>query len=262
MTQCTVLGASGYIGRRLVAYLRAQGHAVWAPGRGETGVFAKDLGHVFYCAGLTGNFRERPFETMQAHAGFLADVLQRARFESLLYLSSTRVYMGAQRTDEEVPLQVVPHDPSYLYNLSKLAGEALCHSCGRSQVRVARLSNVVGPGMSPQSGNLVADLVQQARAGHIVLRTAAQSAKDYVHVDDVVDWLARIALHGRFSTYNVASGLQTTHAEWLELLGARFGASAEVLADAPMQSFPAIDVERLKAEFGVQAKSACDANLF
>lgn len=262
MSPCTVLGATGYIGRHLVAQLRAQGHAVWAPLRGDAHVFSRELGHVFYCAGLTGNFRARPFDTLQAHVGFLAEVLRCARFDSLLYLSSTRVYLGADCTDEEAPLTVLPHDPSYLYNLSKLAGEALCHSAGPATVRVARLSNVVGPEMDWRSGNLVADLVHQARQGHMVLRSALASAKDYVHIDDVVDWLPRIALHGRSRTYNVASGRQTTHAQWLAHLGATFGCTAECAPEAALQSFPAIKVGRIVAEFGVVARPVLDGSLF
>lgn len=262
MTLCTVLGASGYIGRHLVDYLRRRGHDVWAPERGDDSVFSRELGHVFYCVGLTGNFRERPFDTVEAHVGLLSKVLRHGRFESLLYLSSTRVYMGAEGTKEDSVLKVLPQDPSYLYNLSKLAGESLCHSCGRPLVRVARLSNVVGPGMDPRSGNLVADLLHQARQGHIVLRSALSSAKDYVRVDDAVDWLVRIAMHGSATVYNVASGCQITHAQWLDLLCARLGCSVEVLAEAPLQGFPAIDVGRLKTEFGVQAKPACDSHIF
>ncbi len=91
----TVLGATGYIGSRLVAHLQAQGHTVWAPARGDAEVFTRPLGHVMYCVGLTADFRTRPFDTVDAHVGLLAEVLRRAQFESLLYLSSTRVYMGA-----------------------------------------------------------------------------------------------------------------------------------------------------------------------
>ena len=42
----TVLGASGYIGSRLVAHLQAQGHSVWSPARGAAEVFTRPLGHV------------------------------------------------------------------------------------------------------------------------------------------------------------------------------------------------------------------------
>lgn len=246
----TVLGATGYIGSRLAAHLRAQGHTVWTPTRGDAGVFTRPLGHVMYCVGLTADFRTRPFDTVDAHVGLLAEVLRRAQFDSLLYLSSTRVYMGATRTDEDAPLTVLPGDPSYLYNLTKLTGESLCHASGRAGVRVARLSNVVGPGMDAASGNLVADLLHQAQQGHIVLRSDPQSAKDYLHVDDLLDWLPRIALEGRAAAYNVASGEQTTHREWLDWLASTHAATVVVAERAPWQSFAPIDVTRLRNEFG------------
>lgn len=197
MSRFTVLGASGYIGSRLVTRLRADGHEVWAPERGERGLLSRPLGHVLYCVGLTGNFRTRPFDTVQAHVGLLAEFLRHAKFHTLLYLSSTRVYQGAERTDEDAPLVVRPSVPSYLYNLSKLMGESLCHSSGRTGVRVARLSNVVGPGMDPASGNLVATLLHDALAGHVVLQSAPESTKDYIHIEDVLDLLPRIGVEDK-----------------------------------------------------------------
>lgn len=257
----TVLGASGYIGSRLVAYLRNQGHTVWAPARGDAEVFTRSLGHVIYCVGLTADFRMRPFDTVDAHVGLLAEVLRRAQFDSLLYLSSTRVYMGAAVTDEHAPLTVVPGDPSFLYNLSKLTGEALCHASSRTGVRVARLSNVVGPGMDTASGNLLADLLHQARQGQVVLRSDPRSAKDYVHVADVLDWLPRIALQGRATVYNVASGRQTMHAQWLDWLQQRTGCSVQVQPGAPLQLFPLIIVSRLQSEWAVLPRPVFDDDL-
>lgn len=256
----TVLGASGYIGSRLVAHLQAQGHTVWAPARGDAEVFNHPLGHVMYCVGLTSDFRTRPFDTVDAHVGLLAEVLRRAQFDSLLYLSSTRVYMGAARTDEDAPLTVLPGDPSYLYNLTKLTGESLCHASGRAGVRVARLSNVVGPGMDAASGNLVADLLRQAQGGHIVLRSDPQSAKDYLHVDDLLDWLPRIALQGCHPVYNVASGVQTTHAQWLQWLSEHYGCTVQVQDCAQLQCFTPIDVSRLRAQWSVLARPLWDAS--
>lgn len=255
MTVFTVLGSSGYIGSHLVAHLREQGHVVMTPGRGDACVFSQPLGHVMYCVGLTADFRKRPFDTVGAHVGLLTDVLRRAQFDSLLYLSSTRVYMGAASTDEDAPLSVLPNDPSYLYNLSKLTGESLCHAAGHGGVRVARLSNVVGPGMDAGSGNLVAELLRQAKQGAMVLRSHPASVKDYIHIGDVVRWLPAIALNGQSATYNVASGIQTAHSQWLEWLAGRYGGSFEAQQDGPLQSFAPINVARLQAEFGVLARS-------
>lgn len=237
------------MGRNLVQRLEDDGHEVFAPLRGDSTVFDRPLGHVIYCIGLTANFRARPFDTVQAHVSLLADVLQRAQFESLLYLSSTRVYLGSERTDEDAPLTVQAKEPSHLYNLTKLTGESLCHASGRPHVRVGRLSNVVGPGMDVASGNFIASLLHDARMGHVVLQSAPESAKDYIHIDDVVDWLPRIALGGQAATYNVASGVQTTHAQWMQWLVTHTGCSYAVQADAPMHYFLPINVQRLQEEF-------------
>ncbi|MDT8428121.1 MAG: NAD(P)-dependent oxidoreductase [Pseudomonadales bacterium] len=253
----TVLGASGMIGRHLVSALQRRGERVFAPVRGDDTVFTRALGHVIYAIGLTADFRNRPYDTVEAHVSYLSQVLQRSRFDSLLYLSSTRVYAGADSTKEDTPLRVQPDNPSDLYNLSKLMGESLCHASSREGVRVARLSNVVGDD-DPDSENFVSVLLREARTGHIVLRTALSSAKDYIHIDDAVEILLRIATSGCERVYNVASGRQTTNAEWGERLGEATGCTLEVAAEAVEYSFAPIDITRLRTEFGFVAKPAID----
>lgn len=244
----TVLGASGVIGRRLVAHLRANGQVVSTPERDDPGLHQRPLGQVIYAIGLTADFRTRPYDTVQAHVTLLAELLQRADFSSLLYLSSTRVYARAALGREETDLGVQPQDPSDLYNLSKLMGESLCLNGGRSGVRVARLSNVVG-GEDTGSTNFVPSLVREARGGRILLQTAPDSAKDYIHIDDVAELLPRIATQGRERLYNVASGLQTRHAQWTEQLQRQTGCRVEVAPGAPSVSFAPIDISRIRTEF-------------
>lgn len=259
MIRCTVLGGRGYLGRHLVQHLHTLGHAVWVPERDDPAIFTQPLGHVWYCIGLTADFRTRPLDTIDAHVGVLAQVLRRSSFQSLLYLSSTRVYAGAthsadaslQSTHEDAALQVQPHDPSHLYNLSKLAGESLCHHSGRAGVRVARLSNIVGPGMDADSGNFVASLLRDALAGHVLLHSDPASEKDYLHIHDATDWLTRIGLGGQAATYNVASGVQTTHAQWLHWLAQATGCTHAIAPHAPLQRLAPINAARLHREWGL-----------
>ncbi len=248
--KCTVLGGRGFIGQSLVRHLEAEGCEVWVPERDDRSIFEKPLGHVFYCIGLTADFRSRPFDTVRAHVVVLSKILEKAAFDSLLYLSSTRVYARAENTAEEGALPVLSADPSDLYNISKLMGESLCLSSGRAGVRIARLSNVVGPAMG--SDNLVGHLVLEARAGKIRLRTHPASAKDYIFINDAVRMLSRIAINGRERIYNVASGEQMEHRQWLAALSGLTGCTVETDENAPFQSFPAIDVERMKREFGFE----------
>lgn len=245
----TVLGAGGVIGRALVDKLHASSDAVHALGRSDVWDWGADWGDVIYAVGVTADFRSRPHDTVDAHVGLLSQVLQRARFRSLLYLSSTRVYNGAANTREDATLCVRPGDASDLYNLSKLLGESLCLAVAHPAIRVARLSNVVG-GDDAGSPNFVADLRRQADAGCIRLSSAPESAKDYVHIDDVCELLVDVARGGRERIYNVASGINITHARWVAHLQSRTGCRVEVESGAPVLRWPPIDVARIRGEFG------------
>lgn len=249
----TVLGAAGFIGRHLVAHLRGCGHVVETPGRaaiqddgpGSRSLSGRSLGHVVYCIGLTADFRDRPVETMEAHVGRLLGLFRKADFDSVLYLSSTRVYAGSPTGCEDQALRADPADPDCLYNISKLAGEALCLSQSDPRVRVARLSNVYGPGM--QSDSFLAAVAREARSGLIHLASAPQSAKDYLAVAEAVDALRRIALAGETRLYNVASGRTVDHATLANRLQDITGCALSVLPDAPVRRFPQIDTGRLQA---------------
>lgn len=245
----TVLGASGFVGRHLVAHLQARGQEVTTPPRGDDGLYVRDLGHVIYAIGVTADFRRRPFETVEAHVSLLAELLRRARFSSFLYLSSTRVYQGAAETAETARLGVQPADPSDLYNLTKLTGEALCLTRPDPAVRVARLSNVYG--FDPESENFLPSLLRDAlETGRVRLGLGRGSEKDYVAVEDVVERLADIALGGRQRLYNVASGGNLSNGALLDAIAAATGCTTEVAPDAPEVRFPPIDTRRLAGEFG------------
>lgn len=246
----TVLGGRGFIGRHLAARLQALGHDCWLPERGDARILTRPLGLVFYCIGVTANFRDRPFATVDANLGVLRDVLERARFEQLVYLSSTRVYDAADSTDEDAALRVQPGWPDHLYNLSKLMGENLALSSGLSgrHCRVARLSNVLGPGMGPT--NFVGAVLQSAReTGHVQLQTALTSSKDYVWIDDAVEGLLAIAERGSAQIYNLASGSPMRHAELAGMLES-LGVTVSVADGARPVCFPTIAVGRLQHDTG------------
>lgn len=249
----TVLGSSGFIGSHLLEQFRQSGHECLAPGRDDPSVFGEDLGHVIYCIGLTADFRSRPFDTVQAHVCYLSKILEHARFTSLLYLSSTRVYAGAARGDEEEALLA-----GDIYNVSKLTGEALCFSCENRRVRVARLSNVVGEDFASQ--NFIASLVREAvTSGRVALQTTLGSAKDYVVLKDVLDILPAIALYGRHRLYNVAGGRNISNYDWAEALEHACGCVVEEMPGAREVVFPAISVGRLEQEFNYSPSCALGA---
>ncbi len=251
----TVLGASGFIGRNMVEHLRAQGWDVLAPSRGDASVFTKPLGHVLYCVGLTGDFRQHPFETVEAHVGLLGRVLREARFDSFLYLSSTRVYGGLPAdalASEELAL---PQRPSLegLYDLSKLLGEALCLAQPNPSIRVVRLSNVYGSGQSRHTF-LQMLLDSLAQRGEVEIGEAPESSKDYVDLADVLELLPRIALQGRERLYNLASGEPVSHRQLAAALQAAGAGQVRFAAAGVSRRFARIDSGRLRQEFTWQPR--------
>lgn len=253
----TVIGASGYIGAALAARLEAEGRSVFRPQRGSAELFTRPLGHVIYAAGVTGDFRTRPFDTLRANTALFSEVLEHGDFDSLLYLSSARIYRHADGSGEDAAIHVRPADLEDLYDLTKLTAEALCHASGRPGARVVRLTNVVGSGMC--ATNFVGELIHAACAtGEIRLRTALDSAKDYVLLDDVLALLPRIAASGRHDCYNLGAGRNLTHAEIVRDIVAVTGARCSVAANAPTLTSQAINIGRLHAEFGFEPGSVLD----
>lgn len=249
----TVYGSSGFIGGALTSHLRAEGHDVATPARHELPTGGTDgLGHVVYAIGLTGDFRSRPLDTVEAHVTALADRIRDARFDSWLYLSSTRVYSGIDASivsEESVPLARVDSDG--IYDLSKLLGEAICASRPEPTVRVARVSNVYGPGAHSDTflGMLLADV---AAGRDITVGEAPQSSKDYVAIDDLCRMLTHVATAGDHRLYNLASGQPVTHGEIAEVIAARTGLAVDFAPGGPIRTFPTIDVSRVRAETGLR----------
>lgn len=257
----TILGGGGFIGRNLSRYLEGRGHNVWIPSRAAWETRGQDLGHVIYAIGLTGNFRSQPFDTVEAHICKLANLLMSARFDSWLYLSSTRIYGGLPLNEvarEDTALIVSP-DLDGVYNISKLMGEAICLSLPNKNIRVVRLSNVYGCGQSKHTflASIVDDLVHTGKA---VIREAPESEKDYIALTDVLPLLEAIALSGREQIYNVASGKAVTHAELANKLIKLTGHIIQFEEKAPCRRFPLIDISRIQNEFDFVA-SGIDDNL-
>lgn len=245
----TVLGGGGFIGSHLVRYLQQQGRICHAPSKGDDAIFARPLGHVIYAIGLTADFRSRPFDTVEAHVCFLRRLLQDGNFESLTYLSSTRVYAGITNTAETATLKVNPNEPGDLYNLSKLMGEALCLHGGRPNVKVARLSNIVG--LRPDPDIFIEQLLEEGcRTGKVGFRTALKSKKDYLYIDDAVTLIDRIANSPHAGIFNVASGEGVANSEIATALQSIMGFDISVNPDAPAWDFTEIDISKVKRLFG------------
>lgn len=217
--ECTVLGATGFIGRQLVATLTDRGKSVWAPEKQSPEIFKKPLGTVFYCIGLTGDYTRSPRATINAHAAYLAEILENASFEHLVYLSSTRLYDGMQigSADGSMSLNLNPNNPRHLYDLSKALGENLCLTASKLRASVARLSCVYN--LKCESPGFLSQLLWRYRTENsLTVDSSPNICRDYISLEDTISSLIAIGEHQNCQIFNVASGTNTYNKDISNLL--------------------------------------------
>lgn len=251
--KATIIGGKGFIGRHLAARLLADGWSCHLPERQETEKGQKDMGHVFYCAGLTADYLRRPFDTVEAHVSLLSRILQADRFESLVYLSSTRLYDSQPGPEgkEEMPLLLAPANPRHLYDLSKALGESLCLVTGKGRARIARLSCVYKDHTDTEGFlPMLLRRIVIDNCSTLEVDSSPSFARDYITVDDVVEALILIATQATQPVYNVASGENTRNdtlfSALTEISGCRIIPMQTTEAAAP----PRISIKRITEEFG------------
>ncbi|HEV7384610.1 MAG TPA: SDR family oxidoreductase [Phenylobacterium sp.] len=243
----TILGATGFVGRRLLARLTADGWDTYAPAKGDRSLFGRDMGVVFYCAGLTADYDRRPFDTVDAHASLVSELVRAGRFEQLIYLSSTRLYdgQGAATVDEKTPLVFDPADPRRTYDLSKALGENITLTRTEGRGAVARLANVFDWELE-SPGFLSQWLIEAARTRDLHLESTPHVVRDYIRLDDVVSALIAMAEASVRGVVNVASGELTGNGEIANLF-LRAGWRVTFSGDGSPPAPPRVDIGRLRA---------------
>lgn len=245
MAKYTIFGGRGFIGTEIVRKLIQGMHDVQVPARDDINIFKRDLGIVIYCAG-NGDCNNTPFSVYEANTNLLVQLLQGAKFHRLIYISSTRVYMNQNRSNESSDLTVCTSDKRRLFNLTKLLSEELCLRSGRN-VTILRPSNVYG--VSLNSPLFLPSITRDAiDKGVVNMFVTPEYEKDYVSVFDVADAVARISMMELESgeILNIASGANTSARDIAEILKAKTNCEINWLnVDGDTEFFTEIDISTL-----------------
>ena len=255
----TVFGSDGFVGKRLVARLSDLGHHVQTVGRNED--FQSKyptLGHVIYCAGVTGSrFKTEQFRVVNAHISLMAQVLESGTYTTFLYMSSARMYEESlDGTSVGARFSVDPWQVSDFYNLSKLMGESLILQSGISSARIVRVAYAVD--YADDSTDNVTHFIRSALKGRVRFTAHRESVKDYVVMKDIVDVLPTLALNGSSRMYNLASGMNTSTNELAEMLIEETGCDVEFVNEEELRSPRPIDISLLESEFSYRPQSVVD----
>jgi nucleoside-diphosphate-sugar epimerase len=222
-----VTGGSGFVGRRLVRFLRDEGAEIFAPGRDILDVSAGSfpdvsVDWVIHLAGRTyvpASWSE-PADFYRANALGTINVLEYCRRTQakLIYVSGY-----CYGVPETLPIsETAPLRPNNPYAFSKSAAEKACRfffEFLQTSVMIVRPFNIYGPGQA--ASFLIPHIVEQVidpAVDAIVVEDGAPR-RDYVHLDDVVGAIESLRRKPKpGATFNVGSGQSHSVAELAELV--------------------------------------------
>lgn len=115
------------------------------------------------------------------------------------------------------------------------------HRSRGTDVRIARIHNTFGPGLSPADGRVVANFLVQAMHGApLTVYGDGSQTRSLCYVDDMVRGLLSLLESDHIGPVNLGNPSELTVLELAELISGMFGATSEIV----FQDLPADDPTR------------------
>ena len=229
----------------------------------ESQIMGGRVDYIIHAAAPTSSayFTSNPVETFKSIVGLTQQALDKSRelhARSMVYLSSLEAYGSIY--DDTNPLAedeqgyVNPLSVRSCYPMGKRSAECLCYSYFKEYnvpVKIARLAQTFGAGVSIDDNRVFAYIAKSAIAGNdVVLSTTGESKKDYCYTIDAVDALLRILLDGENGeAYNVATPDTYISVKGLaEFVMDRFSPTSKVICECrDVDKFPPVSKVRMSA---------------
>lgn len=262
INRAVVTGAAGFIGRSLVAKLRALGWDVVAIDQvtgGDGSIKLVDVAspgaidaflerdtvlfHLASPASVPGSVAD-PIGDYRITLGGTLQALESARKKGsrFIFPSTASIFDPANPQPVAETARIRPTSP---YSAAKASSEAYCSAYQKSfgvDARIVRLFSVYGVGMKRFA---IHDIIRKIQKNHeeIVLLGDGSQLRDYLYIDDVVRGMIRVATHGESGEdYNLGSGAPVVIVDLARRIGELMG-FPNLRISTTGQSFPG-DVAR------------------
>ena len=240
-SRVVILGARGFIGKKLADYLTAEGMLVRSIGRDAIDLAANDAQEkllrelqpddtVAFLAALTPD-KGRGAPAFLANLRMGASVcaaLERRRVAHVVYVSSDAVYPFHSALISETNCA----EPTDLYGAMHLAREIMVKQATGMPVAIVRPTLIYGAGDTHNSYGPNRLRRMARKDGRIVLFGAGEETRDHVYIDDAIALITLIIRHRSSGTLNLASGHSVSFAALAEMVAQEFPAPVEITGTA------------------------------
>lgn len=245
-----VTGASGFLGRSLVARLRALDRTVVTPERSAGFELMRDeldlsgVDHVYHLAARTfvPDAWKDPvgFHLVNAHG--VMRVLEQCRKANC---SMTYVSGFVYGNPEKLPIsESDPVRPSNPYAFSKFAGEQACRFYAEAfgmNVSIVRPFNIYGP----EQGShfllpIIVNQVVDPDVREVVVKDLAPR-RDYIYIDDVITGILAASASPQAAVFNIGSGHSLSVSEVIDAAFRAAGVSKPVRSTQDVRSNEIMD---------------------
>lgn len=253
LNKLTVFGGGGFIGSNIIKAAEAHGYKAL---RGEWEILSlnEHMGDIIYCLG-EGDC-SLPDEVISSHLAILQKIIKNGKFNRLTYVSSTRLYMNSNDSNESSDLLINYSDNRKLFNLVKLTAESYLQNLN-IDYRIVRPSNVYGSAVNSPLflPSIVRDAVTKKEINMFV---DPSYSKDYIHVDDVANLVLKISNRSDHKVYNIGSGENVSAAQIAKIIRKYTNCKVNWKKSNTIETFPVTDISLIKKEFAFKPKLVND----
>ncbi|WP_404461709.1 NAD-dependent epimerase/dehydratase family protein [Providencia rettgeri] len=241
----TIIGANGFVGKELVKFFTLKNYNVIKITRG-TPLPSFDCGYVIYAAGY-GDCQS-PIDVLNGNIEYCIQCINSIKYKRFIYFSSTRVYMGNGKSNEDTNLKILQDDSRSIFNLSKLIAEKILLSY--ENTTIIRPSNIYGAAFNSKLflPSLVRDSLNKKNINMYVTKNYE---KDYIHIEDVCQIIDSMINKEnlKFNLYNVASGYNITSEKIANIIESETKCNVNWHDIKHEDYFPPTSIDRIKEEF-------------
>jgi UDP-glucose 4-epimerase len=238
-SRAVLIGARGFLGKRLAGRLAESGIPILALGSSEIDLTASNAADelakrlqpgdaVVMLAALTPD-KGRDRATLMrnlAMADAVCNAIAKAAVSHVVYISSDAVYpFTSGRVDESSPAA-----PADLYGVMHRTREIMIsEACQTMPCAILRPTAVYGAGDTHNSYGPNRFRRQAAADGKIILGGAGEETRDHIFVDDAVRLIEGVLMHRSMGLLNLATGESINFDGLARQIAALAGRPAEVV---------------------------------